>query len=210
MIYIELAALLVTAVIQVFRVGFLTGYLKKAEMGNCFGAFRMPLGWPVGLLFAPVSALLIYICNVPGFYIQLADLFIALIVISVIDIKDKIVPDCLTVSIIISQLAAVFTYAGTYVSLWNLIITVAVLLILMLASKLSKEEIGMGDVKLIAAVNLFFGLPFTFYSMLFGMFAVLIVSVPLMFAKKMNLKSQLPFIPFYTVGVAVYTMLNVL
>ena len=210
MIYAELLALLVTAVIQVFRIGYLLRYFRGESIEKTVYAFKNLYGWPVGLLFAPISALLIYLCNVPAFYIQLADLFIALAIISAIDVKDKIVPDCLTVSVIISQAIASFVYARTYVSLWNLIITLVVFLVLVLVCKVSKEQIGMGDVKLIVAINLFFGLPFTLYSMIFAMFAVLLFSVPLLITKKMNLKSQIPFVPFYAVGVFVYTLLNVL
>ena len=77
-------------------------------------------------------------------------------------------------------------------------------------SKVSKEQIGMGDVKLIVVLNLIYGLSFTVYSMILSLIIMLLCVVPFMIIKKINLKSQIPFAPFFAVGVTVYMLLNLL
>ncbi len=209
MLYLNLLGYLVTSVLMALKINCAFIRLKGGENVGCADTFKVMIGWTIGALLFAASALPAAVYGLHGMNIQLADMLITLLIVSVVDIKLRIVPNFIVICLAASQAVAAFTYAMTYISLLNAIITIVIFLLFMLISKLSKEQIGMGDVKLLAVVNLFYGLSFVIYSMLFGMIAVLIYSVPMMIAKKMNLKSQIPFVPFYTIGAALYVILIV-
>ena len=72
----------------------------------------------------------------------------------------------------------------------------------------TKEEIGMGDVKMLVVINCIFGLSYVLYTALFGMFIILLVVIPCLIARKMNMKTGIPFVPFYLAGTIVYYILS--
>lgn len=210
MIYISLLGVFIISILLVFRVNCMVVNIKGKDARNPISIFKNIHGWPIGAMLGAISVLLLCVYELPGYYIQLADLMLTLIVIAVIDIKRRIIPDYVTISFLLAQLAAVFCVAQENISVWNILVSAVILLVLILVSRLSKEQIGMGDVKLITAVNLIYGLPFTVYSLLLAMIAILFFAIPLLIMKKIKLKSQLPFAPFYLTGVLAYIILNLI
>ncbi len=210
MVYLNLAGISIISLLLVFKINYLVRYVRREEIQNPVKVFKTYIGWPIGVLLGAIALLLYCIYGVAGYYIQITDLIITLIIIATIDAKWKLIPNYLTLSVLISQIVAAFTFAETYVNILNLIISIIILLVLMLISKLSKEQIGMGDVKLITVVNLIYGLSFTVYSLIISMLIMLCVTLPMLAMKKVKLKSQIPFAPFYSIGVIVYIILNLI
>lgn len=156
------------------------------------------------------TMLLTFVFKVPGQYIQIADVFLTLGVIAVVDAKHYIIPNIMTLVFLFSQLLCQFFITVKMLDWLNAIFSIVVLVVLMLVSRMTKEQLGMGDVKLIAVINLIYGLSFTIYSMLLAMTIMLLFSVPLLIAKKINLKSSLPFAPFYAIGSCVFILFNLI
>lgn len=67
-------------------------------------------------------------------------------------------------------------------------------------SRLTKEGIGMGDVKLISVMGLLLGLSTTLMSVLFSLILCTVASVVLLFGKKKNKTDRIPFGPFMFFG----------
>ncbi len=209
MIYLCIFGIIVLSLIQTYRINYIINIFKTNEVPLKL-LLKTSIGWPVGVLFAALAILLVYILKVPNYYIQVIDLLISIIIIAIIDAKSHTIPNYMTISLLVSQIVAAFCISNTYFDIWNILISGVILGILMLVSKISKEQIGMGDVKLIVVINLIYGLSFAIYSLIISLLVMLLSIIPFMIMKKINLKSQIPFAPFLTIGVTVYTLLNLL
>ena len=67
-------------------------------------------------------------------------------------------------------------------------------------SRLTKEGIGMGDVKLISVVGLLLGLSSTLMSVLFSLILCTLASIVLLFGKKKSRNDRIAFGPFMFFG----------
>lgn len=209
MIYLCILGIIILSFMQVYRFNFITNTFKSKEL-TIKSLLKTSIGWPVGILFGVMTVVFLYLWQMPGYYIQVIDMIIAIIIISIIDGKSHKIPNSMTITLLTSQIIAAFCVANTYLNIWNVLISAAILALLVFVSKVSKEQIGMGDVKLIVVLNLIYGLSFTVYSMILSLIIMLLCVVPFMIIKKINLKSQIPFAPFFAVGVTVYMLLNLL
>lgn len=209
MIYLCILGIIILSFMQVYRFNFITNTFKSKEL-TIKSLLKTSIGWPVGILFGAMTVVFLYLWQMPGYYIQVIDMIIAIIIISIIDGKSHKIPNSMTITLLTSQIIAAFCVANTYLNIWNVLISAAILALLVFVSKVSKEQIGMGDVKLIVVLNLIYGLSFTVYSMILSLIIMLLCVVPFMIIKKINLKSQIPFAPFFAVGVTVYMLLNLL
>lgn len=210
MIIIDLFGFLVLSVLLAYKINFFVLVSQGKETTKITHNLKKLIGWPIGITIGAMSALAVYILEIPGYYIQLVDLLITLVFIAIIDLKWKIIPNSLNLAFLFSQMIASLTFSKTYINIWNLVISFIILLILMFISKMSKEQIGMGDVKLITIINLVYGLTFTMYSLIFSLFAMLLFCIPLLIMKKVKMKSQIPFGPFYTLGTTIYIIMNLI
>lgn len=207
MAYLIILGIVVSSLMQMYRLNYLLNLLRDRDL-TIKTLFKTLIGWPVGVLFAASSIVVVCIWKLPGYYVQLADMIYTLLIVAIIDGKTHEIPNRIMITLLISQLIVVICVSNTYPYIWNVLISIVILLLLMLVSKISKEQIGMGDVKLIVILNLIYGLSFTLYSMIISLFIMLLFIVPCMIRKKVNLKSQIPFAPFYTAGVIIYILLN--
>lgn len=164
----------------------------------------------ISIIMLIIMSILFLMVDIELYYFQLANLIVSLFVIAFIDFKKKIIPNMQLIVFLIAQLVYIFCLKTSSVSLLNLIITAVVLFVLLLVNKLTKEQFGMGDVKLLVAINAIFGLAFTIYSMIISLVAMLLFVVPLLITKKANMKTRLPFAPFFLLGVMIYTILNLI
>lgn len=73
-------------------------------------------------------------------------------------------------------------------------------LFMIIISLLTKGGIGMGDVKLIAALGLLVGISGAFYTLVYAELLCFLVSLFMIFFAKKNLKYSLPFGPFIYYG----------
>lgn len=70
----------------------------------------------------------------------------------------------------------------------------------LLLSVVTKHGVGMGDVKLMAALGFLMGLSGTFYTLLFGMLVCLVAAIGLIAFQKKKMKDSVPFGPFIYIG----------
>lgn len=208
MTIIDLVGFLVFSVLIACKINFFALKIQGNETPKNVLILKKIIGWPIGIGIGVLGILLVHLFGFPGYYVQIFDLILTLVFIAIIDLKWKVIPNYINVTFLIGQLLASLTFARTYINVWNVIVSFVVLLVLMFISKMSNEQIGMGDVKLITIVNLVYGLNFTMYSMIFSLLAMLLFCIPLLIMKKIKMKSQIPFAPFYTLGTAVYIIMN--
>lgn len=83
-------------------------------------------------------------------------------------------------------------------------------LILLIASKLSHGGVGMGDIKLYAALGFMLGVSPVCFVLLFGFFLCALVSTVLLILKKKQLKDSLPMGPFIWAGYGLAVLLTII
>lgn len=88
------------------------------------------------------------------------------------------------------------------------IVGVAILVFLAVASKITHGGIGMGDIKLFSALGFLLGLEAVIYTLLISFFLCALVSGFLLLTKKKGLKDGLPMAPFAWAGFALVAVLG--
>ena len=172
--------------------------------------FQKINGWLYSLGYVLVIFILHSLLGLSYEYILLFDLFISMTIVSIVDIKYRIVPNVLNLTILLTQLIIRFVMLQSQVDILNLVFSSVVFLFLVIISLCTNEQFGMGDIKFLAIMMIIYGLTFMLYTMLIAMLLVIIVAVPLIICKKISIKTSVPFIPFYCVGVLGYIILNFL
>jgi len=145
-----------------------------------------------------------------GFNLQTLEFLLLapiLLLIFVIDYKDNIIPNRLTLTVF--EIGIIFTIIFGYMdfsivinNIIGLIVGGAVFAIITLIGKLiaNKETMGFGDVKLMAALGLVMGFPkilmIAITSFLIGAF----ISIVLLILKKKKAKDTIPFGPFIVIS----------
>ncbi len=149
--------------------------------------------------------------------------FLTFILIGTIDYRLYLIPDELNISLALLgffRIASTTFYAqfgefqgsfiGSYAALFGLresvilnhlfgaLIGASIVGLIILITK--GRGMGMGDLKLMAALGVLFGWPDTLFLFIFGTFIGAIVSLALILFQKKNMKSQVPFGPFLIAG----------
>lgn len=205
---ISMIVILLTAYLFNVKTNCLLKYLtdgEDCELKNCLLSKWGILG---GCVYMCMFAVLFFFSDIPESYLQLADLMLSLILVAIADVKFHVIPNIMTVTMMITQLLCSFFLVKSGINYVNVIAAVILAVILFFVSKISREQIGAGDIKLLIVISLIYGLSFTIYSMIFSLIIMIVFSVPLLIMKKVNLKSQLPFAPFYVFGALVYIFIN--
>lgn len=136
-------------------------------------------------------------------------IFSLLIVISVYDLRHKIIPDKLVYIFIFLSFVSIFINQfspGTFIELPKLSHLIAgpiLALPFMLIWYFSKGKLmGLGDSKLILGIGWMLGLSLGFCAVVLSFWIGTIVSLIVMFLskKKMNMKTEIPFAPFLIIG----------
>lgn len=125
-----------------------------------------------------------------------------LLVIFIIDLKYKIIPNKIVlvgfVFIFILKLLESYYYNSS----WYLINAFLGLLIgsipLFILVLIYKSAMGAGDIKLMAVIGMWLGLKLTYIALIVSIISAGILSVVLVFCKIKTLKSTIPFAPFLT------------
>lgn len=77
-------------------------------------------------------------------------------------------------------------------------------------SRITKDGIGMGDVKVIAVMGWMIGLSLSFVAVMFSLLICSIVAVGLLISKKKNKSDKIPFGPFLFLGYIVLLMIMII
>ncbi|CCU79390.1 Leader peptidase (Prepilin peptidase) / N-methyltransferase [Halanaerobium saccharolyticum subsp. saccharolyticum DSM 6643] len=126
----------------------------------------------------------------------------ALIAVTVIDYKYMIIPNKITYPlIVISVLSAIiFDYLTIFQSLLGIVIPS---LLLLIVAFIFKGGMGMGDVKLVAAIGGFMGWSYTLAGIFLGSLLGSIIGLSLMGLGIIGRKTRIPFGPFICIGAVV-------
>lgn len=84
---------------------------------------------------------------------------------------------------------------------------ISCLVLFYILSRLTKDGISMGDVKLIAVLGWILGLAMTLFTVLLAMFLCMLAAIVLLVCKKKNKNDRVPFGPFIFFGYAIVLFL---
>ncbi|NLY75404.1 MAG: prepilin peptidase [Firmicutes bacterium] len=121
----------------------------------------------------------------------------ALIVIAFIDFEHQLIPNVLTLPMMVIGLLFRIYQGEIIAGILGGLIGGGLLLIITL---LYPKGMGMGDVKFLAMAGVFLGWEKALFVLFNGSFLGVIVIVPLMLLKKIDRKTAFPFGPFLVVG----------
>jgi leader peptidase (prepilin peptidase)/N-methyltransferase len=130
----------------------------------------------------------------------------ALIVLFVIDLRHKILPNAITLPGIVAGLvASVFLPPGWLSSLIGIVAGGGILLLMAEAyyRVRHQEGLGMGDVKMLAMIGAFLGWPLMVLTLVVASFAGSLVGVALIASGRGNMQAALPFGTFLALGAIV-------
>lgn len=134
-------------------------------------------------------------------FLILIAIFSFLILIFVYDLKHYLIPDFAVYSIIIIAFIYNFLKENFINGLFSAIICFLFFLFIFLITK--GKGMGFGDVKLSFFLGLFLGYP-NFLTALFASFLIgAIIGLVLVFLKKKDIKSEIPFGPFLITGIII-------
>ena len=126
-----------------------------------------------------------------------------LIAISVIDIKTKKIPNFLIlIFMLVWIVIASLKLIDTSTSVYGFAVGGLLLYITALATN---DDIGGGDVKLVAVSGLYLGFPGIMYATLYGFGVVALISLVLI---KLNKKDYIPLGPFISLGIIIQLILK--
>lgn len=165
------------------------------------------------LLIAAIYVLLLYKFGLKPDFIQNLDLIKYMILtpmlvsVAVIDFKENIIPNRLLLTMAEVGLLLTFIYGISDINLamdmlLGMLVGIVIFGILTLLGRLvsGKDAMGMGDVKLMAALGLFYGssniLAISIISFLLGA----IISIILIITKKRKIDDYIPFGPFIVIA----------
>lgn len=124
-----------------------------------------------------------------------------LIAVSVIDLKHKIIPDSLNISV--AAIGIVFVlYDGSIIL--DRVFGAFIGFALFFAIALATDAMGGGDIKLIAGLGLVFGVQGVLFIMFFSFVIGAVISVILLITKFKSRKDEIPFGPFISAAVLLY------
>lgn len=131
---------------------------------------------------------------------------VALVLLFATDLDQKLLPDVITLPLVVLALAAFATGAGPYVHTvedlaWATAAAIAVPLgLYLLAIPFGAGAIGQGDLKLLVSVGLLAGALKLFYGLVAGALLAGIVVAILVVTRRLSMKSYVPYGPFLIAG----------
>ncbi len=189
-----------------------------ASTSASFFRFRNPKRFAVVTLSAVICAGASFVTAYCGYgtaeTVKLSLTAIVMTAVMVIDYKEHIIPNFL---VLIQSVIGAAVFAAemivqhdgvpraVIIRIGGVLFCVAIFYIL---SRLTKNGIGMGDVKFISALCLTVGIINTFLAVLFSLIICSAISTVLLISKKKNKTDQLPFGPFMFFGYILFMLLH--
>lgn len=190
-------------IIPIDNLPLLSYFLLKGRCRNC--GSKISLQYPVIELLNALLYLLLYFkydLSAQAFiYMALTS---ALIVVAVIDLKEEIIPDEISLPGII--IGFILSFIVNYISVLDSALGIVIgggiiLLIAFFGSLLFKKEVmGGGDVKLAAMMGAFLGWKHIILSLFLGFFLGALIGIILIIARIKNREDMVPFGPFLVSG----------
>ena len=131
---------------------------------------------------------------------------VALVLLFATDLDQKLLPDVITLPLVVLALAAFATGAGPYVHTvddlaWATAAAIGVPVgLYLLAIPFGAGAIGQGDLKLLVSVGLLAGALKLFYGLVAGALLAGIVVAVLVVSRRLSMKSFVPYGPFLIAG----------
>ena len=126
-------------------------------------------------------------------------MLLVLVVIAVIDTKQKVINQKLLLVLLVGSLAAI--YINKDLNAFNSVTAaVFIFIILTLVHYVSRNALGFGDVKLCACIALYLGIERAFSMLFVAMIICGLTALILLCVNKSNKHRELPFAPFAAIG----------
>lgn len=134
-------------------------------------------------------------------WLQLYFIWVMIIMAAVFDIQLKIIPNPISLFIVLSKFVFLIIEKAEWKTIIiDLAIAIICTFVLILLSKITHHGLGMGDVKLIAAIGFAGGINILWSVLLLSLFACALVTIVLLMTKIKTMKDTLPFAPFIAIG----------
>jgi len=147
-------------------------------------------------------------------WIQYGIVWASLISAAIFDIEIRIIPNFIPLTLLGTKIVLVILQLIKKQVLWsnfivNLAIAIICIIVLLVISKLTHNGIGMGDIKLLAAIGFILGLELLWAVLLLSSLLCLLVATILLISKSKTLKDSLPFAPFIMFGYMISIILYI-
>jgi len=138
--------------------------------------------------------------------ILLSLLFSTLLVISLIDYNHKIIPNSTVVVVFFIGVMYTFFLSHNYIN--SMIGFFSVSIPLLIIHFITGGQMGMGDVKLMAAAGVFLGWQKSIVALLVGSVLGSVIGLILIAVKLIGRKEQIPFGPYLSIGIMVAALVG--
>ncbi|ACL69358.1 prepilin peptidase [Halothermothrix orenii] len=169
--------------------------------GKCrYCGYRISWQYPlVEVMTGLIYLLLYYHFGLTMVFLIYIILISLLIISSVIDIREKIIPNVITFPGMVTGLISsiILKHIGFWNSLLGILIPGIFLFIIAL---IFKGGLGMGDVKLVAMIGAFTGVRWALMALFTGAFLGAITGIILIVSGVLDRKKPVPFGPFISIG----------
>lgn len=128
------------------------------------------------------------------------------VLLAVIDVKKKIVPDYITGRFLLGELFLGGIAMEIDELMCNLIYGILFMMVLLLVTHMLKGNMGLGDAKLLGVTAMVAGVGYTILIFMLGLFISAIYGMWLLAAQKKTVQWEIPFVPFLTGGMILQMM----
>ncbi|MGN0352883.1 MAG: prepilin peptidase [Roseburia sp.] len=170
------------------------------------------------ILFSAVAGICGYFTynNVVSYWdiIKLLIAYIGISVATIIDYKVQLIPNYLVLIMCVARFMLMICELcfrreeAKYLILGSFISAILVFVILFILSIISKNGIGMGDVKILTAMSFLCGIYCVLNTMIGALLICVLVSMGLILSKKKSIKDKIPFGPFIYLGYVIVIFLG--
>ncbi len=180
--------------------GMETAYAYQAWKGSREHFYQV---WNERIFYAGTAVWLAFLAFT--WHLGMARLWVLIstyVLLAAVDLRWKIIPDSVLLCYLAAQLllGAASQDAG---ELFRCLAEgLAFALILMAVSWLLRGKLGMGDAKLLGVTAMTAGWQYTIQVMIYAFAVSFVAGVWLLVFRKMSVKTEMPFVPFLTLGMA--------
>ena len=166
--------------------------------------------YPAVFIWLVVYFLLWYLSDQSMTAIRLLDLVLTYLILAAVDVKRKVVPDPIFLCYFAGQML-MGALAVEPTELWHMVWTGTVFgAIVLISALISKEKVGMGDVLLLWITAMTAGWMYTLLILALGLFLSFAFGIVLIIFRRGTLNTEVPFVPFLTMGTILHTLFFVL